>query len=92
MDCLKVVCLNKELISIILIALGLLINLIGTCYLSKGLLLKDSVIQAISGTFFGSNPLLEQHLQTNRKDAKKGFVFLGIGFIFQLIGLCMELS
>ena len=89
LELLKQICLNKNLISTKLIALGLIFNLIGTWYLSKGLLLKDNDIQAVSGTFFGNNPLQCQQLKENRKEAKKGFVFLGIGFIFQLIGLIL---
>ena len=70
----------------IIIITGLVLSIIGTEFLSKGLILTDRRIDQLSGTYFDQNKFLKEDLTTNRNWAIIGFIFLGTGFALQILG------
>ena len=65
--------------------------MIGTAIMASGLLMDDETIDRLSGTYWNKNPHLEKKLKKDRRDAKTGLIFLGVGFFFQFLGLLLNL-
>jgi hypothetical protein len=65
--------------------IGLILGIIGTGIMAKGLLLNDETIDRISGTYVGENPHFKEKLREDRRDAKIGLILLGMGFGIQFI-------
>ena len=70
----------------IIIITGLILSIIGTVFLSKGLILTDQRVNQLSGTYLGQNKFLKEDLTSNRNWAIIGFIFLGAGFALQILG------
>ena len=77
--------INFPMIAKLFSILGLCLGMIGTCFLGKGLLMRNETIGEISKTYVGGNLSLKNKLKKDRKGAKSGFIFLGLGFMFQCI-------
>lgn len=72
-----------------LIVFGLIIALLGSIALVKGLILTNKQIDNLSGTYFDQNPFLKNSLVDNRKWAITGFILLILGFSMQIVGTLM---
>ncbi|MBA7528872.1 hypothetical protein ES705_21064 [subsurface metagenome] len=77
--------INLTMIAKLFSILGLCLGMIGTCFLGKGLLMRNETMREISKTYVGGNLSLKNKLKKDRKDAKSGFIFLGLGFLLQCI-------
>lgn len=77
--------INFTMIAKLFSILGLCLGMIGTCFLGKGLLMRNEPIEKISTTYVGANPNLMDKLGRDRRAAKIGLVFLGLGFLLQCI-------
>jgi len=64
---------------------GLILGIIGTIIMSKGLLLKDDIIDRLSGTYWDENPHLKKKLKEDRREAMIGLTLLWAGFVLQLV-------
>jgi hypothetical protein len=67
--------------------IGLVLNLLGTLALARGLVLTDGQINQMSGTYFDENPYMADSLVSNRNWAYAGFGLIGVGFVLQLIAV-----
>jgi hypothetical protein len=64
---------------------GLVLNFFGSLALIQGVVLNNTEIDQISGTYFDHNPYFVQNLIMNRNWALLGLILISVGFAFQLI-------
>lgn len=65
--------------------IGLILEIIGTAIMVKGLLMDDETIDRISGTYWDENRYLKQKLKDDRKEAIAGLIIICAGFVLQLL-------
>ncbi len=70
---------------------GLCLTAIGSFVLGFTLFRAKNVIDGMSGTFFGSNPILKQELYKERNKAIWGIAFLLSGFLTQAISYILHI-
>lgn len=64
---------------------ALMLGIVGTVIMAKGLLMDDETISRVSGTYYGKNPHFKKKLREDRRDAKIGLFLLFLSFVFQFI-------
>ncbi len=74
----------------VVLIVGLVLNLAGTCALARGLFLSDEQIHRQSMTVWDGNKDVSESLSKNRKWAYIGFALIGVGFIFQLVAAILS--
>ncbi len=65
--------------------LGIALSFVGSIFLVIGTLPSENQITQVSGTYFDYNPYLKANLEQNKNLAEFGFIFLAVGFFFQLV-------
>lgn len=85
--------------------IGLILDMFGVYWMSRGLLLNDETIKAMSakddtifraqhGQLFSNseNLTLKSELIKNRKLARDGLILIGFGFLFQLVAIIIQIK